>query len=389
MQTFFRIALITVLSCLLLPVQGLTQESAGTVDVVATGYGKDVPSATSNALRAAVEQVVGSMVYAESLIDEGEVVSDKILSSSVGYIESSRTLGEPRITDDGFVSVRIFATVKRRELGEELLKTGVNRVFFDGRAHQDLAIQRRKTLDDTFDMIEQMVDDLHFGAMSTSLIEKDYDSIRNRAVFEIETKVNADKYVTFINGLVELLPNVNGKTVVTSQQVTLDKPEGNNRGALLIVPKAVSDQISHNVPRLLIFNSWQNDMRVGRMYNATLNIYTMPPEEWKVILQSFRRKFLVVEALGSNDEVLASAKVRAPLPYFLFQHEYGFIRPGSNSSYTNQIALFPTLHVAPENGGLYTNSEVFPGTPTYKQMVYMDFPIQELDKVTTVRFSYE
>ena len=388
MQTFFRFTLILLLSCMVLSMQGWAQESADTVDVVATGYGKDVPSATSNALRAAVEQVVGSMVYAESLVESGEMISDKILSSSIGYIESNKTLGEPKVTDDGFVSVRVLATVKRRALGNELLKTGVNRVFFDGASFNLMANMKAENLDGNFDLMEQLVDNLHVSAISTTLLSKDYDTIRNRAVFEIETKVDADKYVTFIKSLVNLLPNVSGKPVVTSQTMELEMGEGDKAGVTLTFPQTFLSKIADTPGHLLIVNSWEKSMRVARKYNATVDLYTIPVEEYRVIERFFQRKSLVLEALGSNDEVLASTKVQAPLPYFLFRDRYMY-QPSFNSNQPNHVILFPALHVRPKDGGPLYERRTFPGTPTYKQTVYMEFPRQELDKMKSLRFSYE
>jgi hypothetical protein len=394
MQTLFRIAVIFVLSSLALPMQGWAQESADTVDVVATGFGRDIPSATNNALRAAVEQVVGSMVYAETLVESGQMISDRILSSSVGYIESSRVLGEPTVTDDGFVSVRVFATVKRRALGNKLLRTGVNRVFFDGAGFSLMANMRARSLDDTFDLMEQMVDNLHVSALSTSLISRNYDTIRNRIVFEIETKIDPDRYVTFIRSLVNLLPNVNGETVETSQTMTLEMGEGNQAGVTMTFPETLWGRIpdvgrTTGVGHLLIVNSWENSMRVARRYNATADLYTIPIEEYRVIVRFFQRRSLVLEALGSNDEVLASTSVPAPLPYFLFQRSgNNMARPGTWNQ-PDHIILFPSLHVRPDRGGPYGNRITWPGTPTHRQTVYMEFPRQELEKITSVRFSYE
>ena len=189
MNNLFRILFITALSCLLLPVQVQAQESADTVDVVATGFGTTVEAATRNASRAAVEQVVGSMVFAESLVESGELVQDRILGFSAGYIESHEVLGEPRQTDDGLWSVRIRATVKRRALGEELRRTGVNRVFFDGASLAMRENQRVDNQDAAIDLMQWRVDNLHISAMSTTLLSRDYDRNTNQLTFEIETRM--------------------------------------------------------------------------------------------------------------------------------------------------------------------------------------------------------
>lgn len=48
------------------------------VDVVATGYGTTVREATKAALRSAVEQVVGTMVDATTLVENDKLIEDEI-----------------------------------------------------------------------------------------------------------------------------------------------------------------------------------------------------------------------------------------------------------------------------------------------------------------------
>jgi len=100
-----------------------------------------------------------------------------------------------------------------------------------------------------------------------------------------------------------------------------------------------------------------------------------------------------VEALGSNDEVLGTTRVPAPLPYFLFQASTtvgNMIRAGGvNTNWQNHIALLPALQIAPYDDRNNNTRLLTPGTPVHRQRVYMEFPRQELDKITTVRFSYE
>ena len=108
------------LAALLLP---LAASAAETQTVVATGYGTTADDAKKAAIRAAVEQVVGSMVDAETLVANDELVRDEILSYSAGLVESAEFVGEPRKTPAGLVEVRILAKVKRTELAAKLPKS--------------------------------------------------------------------------------------------------------------------------------------------------------------------------------------------------------------------------------------------------------------------------
>ena len=95
MNTFFRIALVFVLTwtCQVQLLQGqiarMGQEQTGdTISVVATGIGKDRDEALKSALRAAVEQAVGVLVDAETLVTNDKLVTDKILTFSDGFVQT-------------------------------------------------------------------------------------------------------------------------------------------------------------------------------------------------------------------------------------------------------------------------------------------------------------
>jgi len=394
MRTFFSVALAFALSCLVPAVYGLAQEPADTVDVVATGYGKDVNAATQNACRAAVEQVVGSMVYAESLVESGEMISDKILSFSAGYIESHKTQGEPKLTDDGLYSVRIVATVKRRKLGEELQKTGVNRVFFDGASLHMKTNMQADSQDTAIDLMKQMVDNLHINAMSTTLISKDYDINTNRAIFEIETKLDTQKYETFRSALVELLPVMAGQTVITNQTAALRKP-GEDTVVELLCPKTILDPLGKDTYHFLIFNSWPNTLRAGQESRASVSLYTVPRVVFNQVIFFFNRRILVIEALGDNDEVLNVTKTPWPMPYFTFYADY-ILRSlayndwevRDNSRPANTIVLFPALRLQ-QIENIRDITRLHPGLPVHREKVSFNFPQEELGKIKSVRFSYE
>ncbi len=102
------------------------------VDVVATGYGTTVREATKAALRSAVEQVVGTMVDATTLVENDELIEDEILTYSAGMIATSKAIGEPKKSADGIYTVKIKASVKKSQLQEKLRATSAVNVALDG-----------------------------------------------------------------------------------------------------------------------------------------------------------------------------------------------------------------------------------------------------------------
>ena len=63
------------------------------MDVVATGVGADPEQAKQNAFSAAIEQVVGVLVDAETIVKNDEVVRDEVLTFSRGYVNEFKEIG--------------------------------------------------------------------------------------------------------------------------------------------------------------------------------------------------------------------------------------------------------------------------------------------------------
>lgn len=101
------------------------EESGGNplvVVVIAEGQGETIDEAKAAALRAAIEDVVGSLLKTATTVENGEVVQDKILSSSSAYVEKSTQVGPPRQDEDGLYTVKIKANVRKAQLVGELEK---------------------------------------------------------------------------------------------------------------------------------------------------------------------------------------------------------------------------------------------------------------------------
>jgi len=78
--------------------------------VIATGVGIDLDKAKQNAIRNAVEQVIGTYVSSDTLVQNNQVIKDQILSYSGGYVKETKVLSEEK-TDDGLFTTKIEALV--------------------------------------------------------------------------------------------------------------------------------------------------------------------------------------------------------------------------------------------------------------------------------------
>ncbi len=86
--------------------------------------------ATEDALRRALEMVMGAAVSAETVVENYQLVSDKIISKVNGYIKNYKVVATKE--DQGVVTVKVDVTVKESDLKNdlELLQTTLERMNY-------------------------------------------------------------------------------------------------------------------------------------------------------------------------------------------------------------------------------------------------------------------
>ena len=105
------------------PMRAVAEENTPLVVVViAEGQGETIDEAKAAALRAAIEDVVGSLMKTATTTENGEVVQDKILSASSAYVEKSTQVGSATQDEDGLYTVKVKANVRKAQLVGELEK---------------------------------------------------------------------------------------------------------------------------------------------------------------------------------------------------------------------------------------------------------------------------
>ncbi len=87
------------------------------VEVVAQGMGIDANAALLNAYSNAVQQALGLYVDAETMVQNDQIVQDKILTYSKGFIQEATTVKKSQA--NGLFQVNIRAKVKRQQLLEQ------------------------------------------------------------------------------------------------------------------------------------------------------------------------------------------------------------------------------------------------------------------------------
>ncbi|RMF62113.1 MAG: hypothetical protein D6748_00170 [Calditrichaeota bacterium] len=130
-STIFRLGFLLCLVTALFA-QTPTQQSSEEQKVLAKGMGaiiggdeaKAYDDALANALRNAVEQVIGTMVQSDVLVENYQVVEDRIYSRTMGYVKSYETVSSTK-RGDNILEVTIQAVVKKGDLENDLNAIGL------------------------------------------------------------------------------------------------------------------------------------------------------------------------------------------------------------------------------------------------------------------------
>ncbi len=113
--------------------KGREAAAGSTQSVVAEGVGTTPQEALKDAFRGAVRQVVGAVVDAGTLIENDEIIEDRVLTYGDGFIKNYEEVPKSRIASDGLHRVKIHAVVERRNVVEKLKAANVTLKKVDGK----------------------------------------------------------------------------------------------------------------------------------------------------------------------------------------------------------------------------------------------------------------
>ena len=105
--------------------------AANDKETVVEGVGLTAAAAEKQAFRAAVQQGVGALVDATTIVKNDKLIEDKVLTYSHGFIKSWDKISTSKI--DGFFVMKIRAVVKRRDLAVQLKKLNIASTRLDGK----------------------------------------------------------------------------------------------------------------------------------------------------------------------------------------------------------------------------------------------------------------
>jgi len=112
---------------------GQQPDANATQVVVGEGVGTTADEALKDALRNAVRQVVGALVDAETMVRNDEVIDDKVLIYSDGFIKTYEEVPGSKKVQSGLHRLKIKATVERRNVIAKLKAANITVKEVDGK----------------------------------------------------------------------------------------------------------------------------------------------------------------------------------------------------------------------------------------------------------------
>jgi hypothetical protein len=178
------------------------QESAETVIVEVTGIGKDAESAEKSALYSAVQQAVGSYLDQETVIKNEEIIHEKLLTVSQGFVEKYDVLIPAKERRDGSTlwEIKIKAVVKKSAVGAALRTAGVMQTAADGSDAWAKQATTLKSREEAMDLLKKVIPEIPRNLVMGRIVQSDgnietHEDTKTgnlKAIIKIEYSINTE-----------------------------------------------------------------------------------------------------------------------------------------------------------------------------------------------------
>ena len=375
MKNKYIFSLIMALTAFLtIPVSSWAGEEKGLIEVIATGIGKDSDSALKNALRAAIEQAVGTLVDSETLANNDEVVNDQILSYSAGFVESHKVVGEPKKAD-GLVTIKIAAQVRRTNLVEKLKAASIHTKEVDGESLFGEAITKMEQTQSAAEIIAKAFVGFPGNILEVKTHGKPkYDEQAKKMTIEIEIKINTDSYRTFTKKLSTALKQISQSSTRSSQTSTVGQISyGTHMGSVLKMEWLRGALYNKNVIAICM------NMNEART-NGTWELFEISREALVSVIDTINKPVINIEIVNTQEETVVSGVYNSPVPLSLDVLE-GYWR---NKQYKGEkmiygFAIYPVLNT---RSGVC--SEAVPGLASTTFTIGFDVSPDEIRKMKNI-----
>jgi len=192
------------------------------VDMVASGVGRDETEATKDALVNAVRQAIGSVVSAETLVQNDQIVRDQILAYSDGFVEKYELVGKPRTANGGLVEVTVRAHVHKGKLAEKIRSAKITMRDFDGESKFGAAVTVQENRLAAEAAVMKELDDIPRGLIKAETIgEPNYDDRSERLNVSLVISIDQSAYDAFVK---RVTPSLKAAAIDTGTVGSVEQP---------------------------------------------------------------------------------------------------------------------------------------------------------------------
>ena len=173
--------------------------------VLAEGSGTSPAEALKDAFRNAVRQVVGAVVDAETLVKNDELIDDKILTYSDGFIKTYEKVPGSEKEQDGIYRIEIKANVERRSVVAKLKAANVTVKEVDGKGLFAEALSQLDAEQNLEAMLRKEFEDFPQSVLTANLVGSpkiiDKTGEKAKVRFQIQLESDLKAYNSFVERL--------------------------------------------------------------------------------------------------------------------------------------------------------------------------------------------
>ena len=277
-------------------------------NVEATGEGPSREQALVSAMRRAVEEGVGTFIKSETTVESAQLIEDKILSHSSGYVTSYKIIGEEK-TDDGY-SVTISAKVDTKTLQDDIDALAILRknvgnprilVLFSNKGEGAEELRDKDFVDEIYNGIVESLTDRQFRVVDKATSER--FAIQVAQTHEIDVNLNeAAVYGLRYNAEYTLLYSVSGVikqgAVGTTVKLRIKAQLIDNTRSLVITSKVVQSTSSGQS----VENALEKAARVGGK-KVVGPMIPVIQKNWMDMQQNGHPYILVIDGMDDPEDI--------------------------------------------------------------------------------------
>ena len=186
-----------------------SQGDGKTQTVIAEGVGTSADDAIKDAFRNAVRQVVGAIVDAETLLKNDELIDDKVLTYSGGFVKKFTEVEGSKKASGGLHRIKIKADVERQSVIEKLKAAKISVKEVDGKSMFAEVVSQLEAEKDAAALIKKQFEGFPLSYMTASVVGEPKILDKNDTVAKIQVIVRVETdyeaYKAFATKLTEML----------------------------------------------------------------------------------------------------------------------------------------------------------------------------------------